>query len=142
MKSFLLSAAVLLLFLTGTAGAEAPMSEDTETCLGCHESIHPGIVEDWKKSRHAQTTPGTAMKVKGPGLKVSSKKVPKGLKDVSVGCAECHTLRPKAHADTFDHNDYEVHVVVSPDDCAVCHTVDMEEEVHHPNSLTEFRNVR
>ncbi len=26
--------------------------------------------------------------------------------------------------------------------CRVCHTVDMEEEMHHPNSLTDFRNVQ
>jgi hydroxylamine dehydrogenase len=120
MKSAVLFS-LFLLFFAGHAVAEAPVSEDTETCLGCHESIHPGIVEDWKKSRHALTTPGAAMKVKGPGLKVSSEKVPGGLMGVSVGCAECHTLRPKAHADTFDHNDYDVHVVVSPDDCAACH---------------------
>jgi hypothetical protein len=30
-------------------------------------------------------------------------------------------LRPKAHADTFDHNGYDIHVVVSPDDCRTCH---------------------
>jgi hydroxylamine dehydrogenase len=36
-----------------------------------------------------------------------------------VGCAECHGLKArKAHADTFDHNGYDIHVVVSPDDCA------------------------
>jgi hypothetical protein len=26
--------------------------------------------------------------------------------------------------------------------CKVCHTIDMDEEVHHPNSLAMFRNVR
>lgn len=26
--------------------------------------------------------------------------------------------------------------------CRVCHTVDMEDELHHPNSWTEFRNTR
>jgi hypothetical protein len=26
--------------------------------------------------------------------------------------------------------------------CKVCHTIDMEEEMHHPNSLRMFRNIR
>jgi len=26
--------------------------------------------------------------------------------------------------------------------CRVCHTIDMEDEYHHPNSLAEFRNIR
>jgi hypothetical protein len=126
MKAFFLSATFLLL-LAGNVLAEAPMSEDTENCLGCHESIHPGIVQDWKAGRHAHTTPGEALKVQGEALMVSSKEVPKELRGVSVGCAECHTLRPGAHADTFEHNDYEVHVVVSPEDCAVCHAVEKEQ---------------
>ncbi len=126
MKKFL-TAGLFLLLLAGNARAEAPMSEDTETCLGCHESIHPGIVQDWKAGRHAHTTPGEAMKVQGEALLVSSREVPTKLQGVSVGCAECHTLRPGAHADTFDHNDYKVHVVVSPEDCAVCHTLEREE---------------
>jgi hypothetical protein len=25
--------------------------------------------------------------------------------------------------------------------CKVCHTVDMDEEIHHPNMLTMFRNT-
>ena len=26
--------------------------------------------------------------------------------------------------------------------CRVCHTVDMEDEIHHPNMLGDFRNTR
>jgi cytochrome c553 len=54
--------------------------------------------------------------------KVSSKAIPDNLQGSSVGCAECHTLRPGAHADTFEHNGYDIHVVVSPKDCATCHS--------------------
>jgi len=42
--------------------ALAPISGDTEACLGCHESVTPGIVGDWRTSRHANTTPETALK--------------------------------------------------------------------------------
>jgi hypothetical protein len=67
------------------------------------------------------------MAVKGLARKVSSDSVPAALKDQVVGCAECHTLRPEAHADTFDHNGYAVHVVVSPNDCATCHTQEADQ---------------
>jgi len=124
-----LPAAVLLLVLlpAAAARADAPVSDDTETCLGCHDSIHPGIVQDWKAGRHARNTPGEALKVQGEALLVSSKTVPDELQGVSVGCAECHTLRPDAHADTFEHNGYSVHVAVSPADCAVCHATEREQ---------------
>ncbi|MBW2438097.1 MAG: hydroxylamine oxidase, partial [Deltaproteobacteria bacterium] len=59
--------------------------------------------------------------------KVSSTTVLENLKNVVVGCAECHTLRPKAHADTFEHNGYDVHVVVSPDDCQTCHATERQQ---------------
>jgi hypothetical protein len=49
------------------------------------------------------------------------------LKGVAVGCAECHLLRPDAHADTFYHNGYDVHVVVSPDDCKTCHAQEADQ---------------
>ena len=96
--------------------ADLPVSEATTECLDCHSATHPGIVSGWQKSRHAQITPKQAMAVEGPALKVSSKNVSSNLQSVVVGCAECHLLRPEAHADTFEHNGYDVHIVVSPGD--------------------------
>jgi hypothetical protein len=122
----------VLVFVGIVHGAEVPVSEDTESCLDCHESLHPGIVEAWKKSRHARITPAEAMSVKGLARKVSSKSVPESLKNVVLGCAECHTLRPEAHEDTFEHNGYEVHVVVSPKDCRTCHS---EEAAQYEKNL-------
>ena len=106
---------------------ETPISEATAECLACHESAHPGIVNDWRNSRHSMMTPVQAMAVKGLARKVSSATVPEAVLNTTVGCAECHTLRPDRHADTFDHNGYEVHVVVSPQDCAVCHNTEAEQ---------------
>jgi hypothetical protein len=101
--------------------AAAPVSDATSACLECHTTVHPGIVESWRNSRHAKVTVQTAMAVTGLASKVSNKQVPENLLTKVVGCAECHTQRPKAHADTFEHNGYDVHVVVSPQDCAACH---------------------
>ena len=116
-----------LFIADGALGADAPVTPATQECLDCHAVYHPGIVADWARSRHAVTTPGAALQVPGLGLKVSSRKVPGELRDTSVGCAECHMLRGEAHADTFDHNGFEIHVVVSPDDCATCHAVEREQ---------------
>jgi hypothetical protein len=100
------------------------VSEATQACIDCHFSYHPGIVEDWKKSRHYQTTPETAMTVTGPGKKISASQIPESLQKTSVGCAECHTQNPQAHTDSFEHNGFDVHAVVTPNDCATCHAVE------------------
>ena len=107
--------------------AEPAISDATADCIDCHSSIHPGIVSGWQKSRHAKIPPAEAMGVEGVARKVSSKTVPENLQNVVVGCAECHTLRPNAHADTFEHNGYDVHVVVSPDDCQTCHATERQQ---------------
>ncbi len=119
----------LILGCCGMAAAAgtSSLSAATQDCLGCHGSTHPGIVADWNRSRHAAITPKSAMQAKGLGLKLSSPQIPENLRDTRVGCAECHTLRPDQHADTFEHNGYRVHVVVSPDDCAVCHVKEREQ---------------
>jgi hypothetical protein len=112
--------------------AEIPISEATAECLVCHEIIHPGIVEDWRKSNHANITPKQAIAVGGLARKISSTSVAEKLQGNVVGCAECHTLRPDAHADTFEHNGYRVHIVVSPNDCQTCHA---EESNQFKNNL-------
>jgi mono/diheme cytochrome c family protein len=126
------------LTVTPTAmGSQPPVSAATEECLECHATIHPGIVADWRNSRHAVVAPGAAMAVEGLADKLSAKDVPQDLKPTAVGCAECHTLRGKAHADTFDHNGYDIHVVVSPDDCATCHKTEREQFRHNIMSMAE-----
>jgi hydroxylamine dehydrogenase len=118
---------VLVLNAVGGRAADIPVSEATAECLECHASIHPGIVKDWQNSRHAKITPQQALAVDGLARKVSSKNIPDNLQSHPVGCAECHTLRPGAHADTFEHNGYDIHVVVSPTDCATCHSSEAEQ---------------
>ncbi len=119
---------IALLWPAVLFGTEVPLSEATQECLECHAVFHPGIVEGWKKSRHAAITPAEALQAEGLALKVSSKNVPEDLQKVAVGCAECHNLRPEAHAaGTFEHNGYDVHTVVSPDDCRTCHAVEADQ---------------
>ena len=127
LKNVLVCFAVWFLFGGIAFSDEAPVSDATQECLDCHEVFHPGIVADWRASRHSQMTPARGMAVNGLGRKVSSQNVPQPLSDSVVGCAECHTMRAEAHSDTFEHNGALVHVVVSPDDCATCHVTERTE---------------
>ncbi len=107
--------------------SSAAISPATEECIGCHLAVSPGIVTEWEKSRHAQTNPREAQKKTGLENKLSSEKVPEKLLDYAVGCSECHTMNYDKHKDTFDHNGYDVHIVVTPSDCATCHTTEAKQ---------------
>lgn len=126
-KKEVLISCVFLLFATGSWAGEPSISEDTRACLECHATVHPGRLEDWKRGRMATITPAEAMKKPEAQRRVSYDNIPESLNNVVVGCAECHTLNSKKHADSFDHNGYQVHVVVTPEDCAICHPVEREE---------------
>ena len=114
----------MLMFAAVAVADEAPISDATQECLECHSEFHPAIVQDWQSSRHFRMTPLQAMAIDELKKRMSSVSMPSALQNHAVGCAECHTLRGDAHADTFEHNGYEIHVIVSPDDCATCHEVE------------------
>jgi hypothetical protein len=137
MRCLIIASVFLTLIAPVAMSSPAPISSATEECLDCHATIHPGIVADWRKSRHAAMTPGVAMGVKGLAAKLSANDVPDNLRPNAVGCAECHTLRSEAHADAFEHNGYTVHVVVSPDDCATCHSTEREQFKHNIMAMAE-----
>lgn len=111
--------------------ATAPGSEATEQCLACHADATPGIVADWEKSRHSRITPLDARQIKGLSLKVSSDSIPAKLAPTTVGCAECHLANPDKHPDSYEHNGYQVHTVVTPVDCAVCHVQETDQYKHN-----------
>ncbi|MBF0225121.1 MAG: hydroxylamine oxidase [Desulfobacterales bacterium] len=104
-----------------------PISDATQECISCHESINPGIVADWRMSRHSSILPKNAVLSPEISRKVSSQSIPKDFQNNVVGCAECHTMRSESHKDSFDHNGYTIHVVVSPNDCATCHSTESEQ---------------
>ncbi|WP_028313477.1 multiheme c-type cytochrome [Desulfatibacillum aliphaticivorans] len=120
-------AAGVLLFNSGALAQAPPLSEATEGCLMCHEEATPGIVADWRNSLHAKTSFTMAAAAPERSRKVSSLAPEGELAEVAVGCAECHTLNPDTHKDTFNHEGFQVHIVVSPKDCAVCHARQTDE---------------
>jgi len=87
-----------------------PMSltEESASCINCHESEMPGLVGEWRHSLHY---------------------------GANVGCYECHGAYPK-DADAFEHNDYYIATIVSPKDCAKCHANEAEQfqASHHANA--------
>ena len=100
MRHCILFLLILFLFAQVAIGADGRISEETETCIGCHESITPGIVADWKGSHHAKVTPAEGLKKAGLEKTVSATRVPENLINKVVGCAECHTINPGKHSHT------------------------------------------
>ncbi|MEF8943381.1 MAG: hydroxylamine oxidase, partial [Desulfohalobiaceae bacterium] len=86
LAAFVLLALFLFPFLPGPAFAAEP-SQATQYCLGCHESLTPGIVSDWQSSRHARVTPAKALQKDELERRMSAEKVPEDLQGATVGCA-------------------------------------------------------
>lgn len=124
MKSLFALLISALVFSSTASGADFPLSEDSASCLECHASLNPGIVAGWQKSRMSKISPRAAKLRPEIMRRVSYEQLPGALADVVVGCAECHTLNSETHKDSFDHNGYQVHPVVTPRDCATCHPVE------------------
>jgi hypothetical protein len=90
------------------AGADVQVSAAGKECLACHESTTPGIVEQWRQSRHA-----------GQG----------------VDCYSCHQANAADPA-TFNHYGHKIAVIVTPKYCARCHTQEAKEfqDSHHADA--------
>ncbi len=109
------------------SGAAAALSPQTRECLDCHGDFHPGIVADWQSSRHAGTTPAAALELPPLERRISNPEVPAALRQVAVGCYECHSLNPERHADNFEHFGFRINIVVSPADCRTCHAEEADQ---------------
>jgi hydroxylamine dehydrogenase len=101
MKHFM-SGIVALLSMIATPGLRAA---EEEPCLGCHGSRTPGIVSQWKASRHFE---------------------------MGVSCLDCHEADAK-DPDAFKHGGHTIAVLVTPKDCSRCHEKEVLEQQgsHH-----------
>ena len=124
---FFSSLFVLLLTCPLIASEDVPLSVETEACIDCHILYTPGIVKDWLSSRHAKITPLEAMKKPDLERRISTKKLPDELRTYAVGCYECHSQNPENHRDNFEHMEFKINVVVSPNDCKTCHPVEVDQ---------------
>lgn len=112
---------------TNITEKEEEISKETKACLRCHRIYTPGIVEDWLRSLHSKTTPSSAFKKPELERRVSANDVSDNLKNVVVGCYECHSLNADKHKDNFSHMGYKINIIVSPNDCATCHPIEAKE---------------
>jgi hypothetical protein len=103
----------------------SPVSPQTRTCIGCHSIYTPGIYHDWLSSRHSQVIASEAMKKFVLQRRISTENLPGDLRDVSVGCYECHGRNPESHQDNFEHFGFKINVIVTPNDCKTCHPVEV-----------------
>ncbi|WP_286238055.1 multiheme c-type cytochrome [Neptuniibacter halophilus] len=118
LQRYLLLVGLILLPLTGQAQEQSGLdlsavktmdfkrglSELDKTCIGCHQDEQPGVVADWKASRHSH---------------------------VGVGCNDCHARTADA-PDAQLHNEGDLKGVyisplVSPDVCGRCHSAEQEQ---------------
>lgn len=129
--NFIVCILVFLFFINvvnaNSGNDEMRVSPETEECLMCHMSLHPGIVTSWESSLHSKISPLQASLKDDLKKRVSSLPEDSVLASHVVGCYECHSINTKKHSDSFEHNGYTINVVVSPDDCATCHQEEREQ---------------
>jgi cytochrome bd-type quinol oxidase subunit 1 len=70
------------------------------------------------------------------------------MDDAGIMCQACHSTThaiypANSKQDNIQPLQYQKnqYPMGSSKNCKVCHTIDMEDEMHHPNTLTMFRNV-
>jgi hydroxylamine dehydrogenase len=124
-KPILIALPIVFLFARLGMGANALISDDTQACIDCHASLHPNIISSWKKSLHSKVTPAQGLEKGTLKRRVSIIKPLETIANNVVGCAECHTMNREKHKDTFEHNGYDIHIVVTPRDCATCHPAEV-----------------
>jgi len=103
---FITMLAMLMVFAITAISMAANISEASQSCISCHESLGAtkGVIHDWEDSKHSE---------------------------VGVSCYECHEAKP-SDKDAFKHNGYTIATIVSPKDCGSCHSKAVEQ---HNNSL-------
>ncbi len=114
MKKLLMIVMGLMLIVSSISMAQdfrqvpSRLSEASASCIECHESDMPGLVGEWRYSRHY---------------------------GANVGCYDCHAAA-EDDLDAFEHNGYNIATIVSPKDCAKCHAdeADQFQKSHHADA--------
>jgi hypothetical protein len=89
----------------GQAFGLPEMSKETRDCIACHRTEDVSIYQQWGASKHYRA---------------------------NVGCYECHMAK-EGEPDAFNHEGFSIATIVSPKDCARCHTKEAKEfaDSHH-----------
>jgi hydroxylamine dehydrogenase len=96
---------MMLMFLGALLVMPAALAQEENKCWSCHASETPGIVEQWKNSKHFE---------------------------FDVDCMNCHAAATD-DIDAFKHYGETIAIIVSPKDCAQCHEQEFDEQKgsHH-----------
>lgn len=113
--------------LTPLESRASKLSHETEACLGCHATVLPGVYGDWLQRAHSRMSPMEGLQRPKEQRRGSATEFPVNLEVMRVGCAECHISRDQDRPDSFDHNGFRIHTMVSPRDCAVCHPLEAQQ---------------
>jgi len=94
-----------LALVLGLGLPAASMAAEGEDCVACHSARTPGIVEQWRGSRHFE---------------------------YDVDCVACHGATGE-EPDAFEHYGETIAIIVSPLDCSQCHEQEFEQQKgsHH-----------
>ncbi|MFC2150631.1 multiheme c-type cytochrome [Calditrichota bacterium] len=108
MQKLLLTTLLALLPIGALASQQTyltSISDETLACIECHKENTPGIYGQWGTSKHF---------------------------GANVGCYECHQADSK-DKDAFDHNGWDISILVTPMDCRKCHEQEVDQFVasHH-----------
>ena len=108
----------LMIGSTSSAIAATPLpelSKESLECLKCHEDTDPGLIQQWGASLHYRG---------------------------NVGCFECHAAE-EGDADAYEHFGQTIAVIVSPQDCAKCHSKEAAEFAasHHSKAARITRST-
>jgi len=103
--NLLIAGLALITIIDAQQTSSASLSDESSECIACHEEQVRGIFADWNASTHSR---------------------------MNVGCYECHQAQ-SGDPDLFEHEGYDIAIIVSPTDCARCHPGEVKEfsESHH-----------
>lgn len=89
----------------GQAFGLRELTDQSKECITCHKKSSPALYQQWGQSKHFRG---------------------------NVGCFECHAAG-KDDPDAIRHYDQIISIIVSPKDCARCHSKEVEEFIgsHH-----------
>ena len=96
---------ILLFILVGSGSIVYVNAAEQQPCISCHEAATPGIIGQWRDSKHSQA---------------------------GVECLDCHQATP-TEPDAFEHHGSTIAIIVSPTDCSQCHPAEYAENKgsHH-----------
>lgn len=95
----LILAALPVAAASGQAFGPRDISEQSKQCIACHKEHSPALYQQWGASKHFRA---------------------------NVACFECHVANA-SDPDAYEHHGQTIAALVTPKDCARCHSKEVQE---------------